>query len=142
MSTNTGEGRVPGRLVLFACEQRLGIEGRYLEQAAATGGFALRVLRLPCSSALEPAMVLRAFEGDAEAVGVLACRPEACRLGDGSRRAARRMTRTSKILAEIGLGDGRLLFRDGEPGQGAQATLDELMEAARAAGPSPLQRRP
>ncbi|MCL4370236.1 MAG: hydrogenase iron-sulfur subunit [Chloroflexi bacterium] len=129
-------------LVLFGCEQRLDSDLRSLERAAAAGGYALRLVTLPCSSSLEPAIVLRAFEGGADAVGVLACRPEFCRQGDGSRRAERRMARAARMLEDIGLGAGRILFQKGEPGQGTGEALTSLLEAARAAGPSPLRKGP
>ncbi|MBI2906395.1 MAG: hydrogenase iron-sulfur subunit [Chloroflexi bacterium] len=128
------------RLVLFACEQRIESDAQALEELALAAGYVLRVVPLPCSSALEPAIVLRAFEEGVDAIEVLACRPEICRLGDGSRRAARRMSRTNVILAATGIGANRLLFRDGEGSQGAAAALAELIETARVAGPSPLRK--
>lgn len=139
MKNNDPDAR--GKLVLFACEKRIGGDARSLERSAEAAGFALRVIPLPCSSALEPAIVLRAFEEGADAVEVLACQPDACRLGDGSRRAASRMARADRTLAEAGLGGSRILFRQGEP-DAAQAELDELIEAAWAAGPSPLREKP
>ncbi len=132
----------PGRLVLFACQQRLGNAVASLERAARDAGFALRMVPLPCSSALEPAIVLRAFEEGADAVQVLACAPEACQTGDGSRRAALRMARAGRILADAGMGEGRVLFSSGQPGQGPEADLTELIEAARAAGSNLLRKKP
>lgn len=138
---NEGES-VTGSLVLFGCEQRLGHTGRSLERATVRDGYALRLVLLPCSSALEPAIVLRAFEEGADAVGVLACQNELCRQGDGSQRAERRMARAAAILGNVGLGTSRILFQKDAPGQGINEALEALIEVARAAGPSPLRKRP
>jgi coenzyme F420-reducing hydrogenase delta subunit len=113
-----------------------------LEAMAARSGYLLRLVPMPCSSALEPAIVLRAFEAGADAVMVLACRPEYCRLGDGSSRAARRMARASRILSEAGIGEGRIIFAGGLPGEGDRDGLNTLIEAAGTAGPSPLRKKP
>jgi coenzyme F420-reducing hydrogenase delta subunit len=130
------------KLVMFACLQRLAETPRSLEQTAARSGYGLRVVPMPCSSALEPAIVLRAFEAGADAVALLACLPEYCRLGDGSARASRRMARASRMLTEAGVGAGRILFLDGEPGRGDTEGLDQLIEAAQKAGPNPLTSKP
>ncbi len=87
-------------------------------------------------------MVLRAFEDGADAIQVLACSPSVCRLGDGSRRAAKRMARAGQTLTAVGMGNSRVLFKAGDPVMDTAAALAELIAAADAAGPNPLRKKP
>ncbi len=140
MDSSTSSPRA--KLVLFACQHCLAGENGTLRQTAKESGFALQLVSLPCSSALEPAIVLRAFENGADAVEVLACRFENCHLGNGSRRASKRVARAKQTVQEAGLGGGRLVLQHQEPGRGAGEALADLIAAARSAGPSPLRKKP
>jgi len=140
VDTNTSNPQA--KLVLFACQHCLEEESGPLQQTAKDSGFALQLVSLPCSSALEPAIVLRAFENGADAVEVLACRFEDCHLGNGSRRASKRIARAKQTIEDSGLGGARLVFQHREPGRGATDAIADLIAAARSAGPSPLRKKP
>jgi F420-non-reducing hydrogenase iron-sulfur subunit len=101
--------------------------------------YAVRGLKLPCSSMAREVVLLRAFEAGADAVMVLVCPEGDCHYLQGNLRVAKRVARVKKILDEIGL-DGRRLNIYNIPHGDQQAvshivqkTVSELAEAGRRA---------
>ncbi len=77
---------------------------------------------VPCSGRIDPRYMLKAFEGGARAVCVLACPTGKCRMLEGNLRAARRVFAVRQLLAEAGLGpDAVRIF---VPGSVEEDTLD------------------
>ena len=58
---------------------------------------------VPCSGRIDPRYILKAFEGGASKVCLLACPEGECKLLEGNLRATRRMLLASELLAEAGI---------------------------------------
>ncbi len=58
---------------------------------------------VPCSGRIDPRYILKAFEGGASKVCLLACPEGECKLLEGNLRATRRMLAASELLAEAGI---------------------------------------
>jgi coenzyme F420-reducing hydrogenase delta subunit len=71
---------------------------------------AAREVMVPCTGRLQPEHLLKAFEAGADLVCVIACDEGNCHHLEGSRRAARRVEFVDRMLAQIGLGAGRVML--------------------------------
>jgi len=109
------------KLTVFHCFNSLG-DTEFLTES----GYSVESVVLPCSSLNREVVLLRAFEAGADAVIVLACPVGACRYVQGNLRAAKRVARVQKILAEIGIDSRRLSFFNIRPGD--QAQVKDLIE--------------
>lgn len=76
------------------------------------------VVRVPCSGAVEPQVILEAFEAGAAAVMVLACHPGECHHIDGNRRALQRHVILSRLLEQCGIDKEYLVFDYVSAGEG------------------------
>lgn len=127
-------------LALFYCQRVPGSSGS--ERRALEESFRgqVRFFPLPCSGRLEPLHLLRALEEFADAAYVVTCAEGACRYFEGNRRALRRVEMTKKILASIGLEEGRVGLVAGS--KDAPETLvlwtRELLKRAEDLGRSPV----
>jgi coenzyme F420-reducing hydrogenase delta subunit len=68
----------------------------------------LKAISLPCSGKVDLLYLIKAFETGADGVMVITCKQDACRYLEGNLRAARRVEAVDSLLAEIGLGRGRI----------------------------------
>jgi nicotinamide mononucleotide adenylyltransferase len=128
------------------------------------GSFDLRPVAVPCAGKLQPEHLLKAFEAGADLVCILPCEEGNCHYLEGSRRANRRIEYVRKMLDEVGL-DGRRLLAFPLPGSAREdlalgagaapedpasrredvsrrlaAVSEEITNAIRTLGPSPLRR--
>jgi coenzyme F420-reducing hydrogenase delta subunit len=71
---------------------------------------AAREVLVPCTGRLQPEHLLKAFEAGADLVCIVACDEGNCHHLEGSRRAKARAEFVDRMLAEIGLGGGRILL--------------------------------
>lgn len=130
-------------LALFFCQRVPGGSGSERRLLEETFRDRVRFFPLPCSGRLEPLHLLRALEEFADAAYVVTCPEGACRYFEGNRRALKRVEMTKKILASIGLEEGRVGLVAGS--KEAPETLawwtEELLKRAEALGPSPVFRR-
>jgi len=58
---------------------------------------------VPCSGRIDPRYLLKAFEGGAKAVCILACPKGECKSMEGNLRAVTRVQAAQELLAEAGL---------------------------------------
>ena len=99
---------------------------------------------VPCSGRIDPRYILKAFEGGASAVCILACPTGTCKMLEGNLRATRRVNAVQQLLAEAGLDpDAVRIF---VPGSIAEDTLDAAVSVLRQAqhdgsGANPRERR-
>lgn len=70
----------------------------------------LHWVKMPCSSMTKDIFLMRSFESGADGVIVMVCPEDACRYGEGSIRARKRVEWVRKILNEIGLNGSRLFL--------------------------------
>lgn len=58
---------------------------------------------VPCAGKIDPRYILKAFEGGAEAICIIACGTGKCRMMEGNLRATRRARTVRALLTEAGL---------------------------------------
>ncbi|MEE8400158.1 MAG: hydrogenase iron-sulfur subunit [Desulfobacterales bacterium] len=93
------------KITVFYCINALG-EERITSHPDNT--MEIQWVKMACSSMVKDIFLLRAFESGSDGVIVLACPEEACRYGQGSIRAKKRVEWVKAILEEIGLSKNRL----------------------------------
>ena len=106
----------------------------------------VRIIRLPCTGRIDPLMVLKAFEGGADAVLVSGCHPGDCHYTAGNYHARRRWAIFRRLLTLTGIDEGRLHFSwvSAAEGQKFADLINELTQKVRQAGPfvaNPARRR-
>lgn len=68
----------------------------------------LRVIRVMCSSRVDPLFILRAFRQGADAVLIAGCHPGECHYADGNYYTRRRFLLMKKLLDYVGIDPRRL----------------------------------
>jgi len=124
-------------VTFFYCINALGkTAAKILEQ---TSGAEVRLVRLPCSSMIKDAFLLRAFEAGADAVAIITCPEGRCQFIDGNKRAAKRVKRVQKMLDDIGLGAKRLSFFNAATQDEDTALMiaAQVLSAVKELGPNP-----
>lgn len=106
------------------------------------GDIRLTIIKMACSSMTKDIVLLKAFEAGADAVVVLVCPEEACRYGQGSIRAAKRVAWVKGLLDEIGLDGRRLAIHTALRGdvEAAVAGVTEAVKTVASIGPNPAVR--
>ncbi len=96
-------------ITAFCCCNALytGLKKEDLERAYAEG---VNIIETPCSGKVDAIYMMKAFEKDADCVVVLACDPRQCVTATGSKRAAKRVDYTKKLLDEAGYEPERLFY--------------------------------
>ncbi|MFA5312772.1 MAG: hydrogenase iron-sulfur subunit [Methanomassiliicoccales archaeon] len=97
----------------------------------------IKILRVMCSGRVEPGMVLKCFENGADGVMVLGCHIGDCHYRIGNRKAEARVTDTKRLLALMGISEGRLLLKWISASEGAlfAETGRDFVERIRVLGP-------
>jgi F420-non-reducing hydrogenase iron-sulfur subunit len=70
----------------------------------------VNVVRVMCSGRVDPQFVMNVFEKGADGVLILACHPGDCHYKEGNYRAAQRYRILIKLLAQLGIEEGRCRF--------------------------------
>ncbi len=101
----------------------------------------VRIIRLMCSGALDPAYVLKALLEGADGVFIGGCHPGDCHYQNGNYKARRRVALLHKILEQTGFDPDRVWLRwiSASEGRLFAQTMTEMVDAIRAKGPSPLR---
>ena len=102
----------------------------------------IRIIKLPCSGAIDVLHILKAFELGADGVYVAGCLEGGCHFIEGNIRAKRRLEEAKAILDAIGLGSERLemFFMSSSEGVRFAEVAKEMTEKIRELGPSPVRR--
>jgi coenzyme F420-reducing hydrogenase delta subunit len=107
----------------------------------------VRILKLPCTGRIDPLLVLKAFQGGADAVLISGCHPGDCHYTSGNYHARRRWSVFRKLLAFAGVGGHRLYFSwvSAAEGQKFADLINSITKEVVAAGPfdpiNPARRR-
>jgi F420-non-reducing hydrogenase iron-sulfur subunit len=96
------------RIVVLYCQHTVSAKAGISAAAKRMDGIKVRTAMMPCSSKVQVSHLLQILDREADAVEVVACSDEACRLLNGSKRAARRVEHARRLLDEIGVGAERL----------------------------------
>ncbi|MFC1939824.1 hydrogenase iron-sulfur subunit [Chloroflexota bacterium] len=97
----------------------------------------VRVIRVPCSTRVEPAFVLQAFRSGADGVLILGCHPGDCHYIEGNYKTMRRFPLLKKMLAQFGIEDDRvhLDWVSASEGEKYASIINEITGKVRALGP-------
>jgi coenzyme F420-reducing hydrogenase delta subunit len=100
----------------------------------------VQLIRVPCTGAIDPVYLLRAYLEGADAVLVSGCYPGDCHYVGGNLRARRRVAVLKSLLRTFGLEDHRLSLTWIATSQTTkfQETLSQVADEARRSGPNPI----
>ncbi|MBZ5568813.1 MAG: hydrogenase iron-sulfur subunit [Acidobacteriia bacterium] len=97
----------------------------------------VRVLRLPCSSRVNPLFIIKALERGADGIIVSGCHPGDCHYSTGNYYARRRLAILHDLLAFMGVDPRRVTFSWVSASEGGkwQQVVNETTERVRQLGP-------
>lgn len=101
----------------------------------------IRIIKLPCSGAVDVMHLLRAFEQGADGIFVAGCLEGGCHFIEGNLRAKKRVARVKKILDKVGLDAQRveMFFMSSSEGVRFVEVAKEMTDRIKTIGPSPLK---
>jgi coenzyme F420-reducing hydrogenase delta subunit len=94
-------------VMIYLCTNCLPSAGR-LSRQWVVDDLDVRTKAIPCSGKIDVQYMLRAFEGGAQGVCVVACQEGKCTLSEGNYRARVRVDTVKVFLTEIGMDPGQL----------------------------------
>ena len=112
------------KICAFYCSNNLDA-ARLADLGQETGGDTVKVIGLPCSGKVDVPYLVKALETGADGVVIVACKKMECRHFEGSLRAHKRAEAVESLMAEIGLGAGRMAVVECAPG-GAEQVREEI----------------
>lgn len=104
----------------------------------------VRIIRVMCSSMVDPMYVLRAFEQGADGVLIAGCKPGDCHYISGNLRAEEMVARLKKIVHTLGLEQERLKLKWISTSEGIvfARTIAETVAQLKKLGPTPFRKEP
>jgi F420-non-reducing hydrogenase iron-sulfur subunit len=103
----------------------------------------VKVIRVPCSTRVEPAFVIKAFQSGADGVLILGCHPGDCHYIEGNYKTMRRVPLLKKMLKQFGIEDERvrLDWVSASEGDKYASVVNEITEKVRELGPFNMNNR-
>ena len=100
----------------------------------------LKVIKVMCSSRVDPVFIIKALLDGADGVLVAGCHPGDCHYQKGNYYARRKMALTKQLLTTLGLEPERvrLSWISASEGPRFAQVVSEFTEHIRALGPSPI----
>ena len=97
----------------------------------------VKVIRVPCSTRVEPAFVIKAFQSGADGVLILGCHPGDCHYVEGNYKTMRRVPLLKKMLTQFGVEDERvrLDWVSASEGERYASIINEMTEKIKVLGP-------
>ena len=97
----------------------------------------IRLIRLMCSGRLDPAFVMKALAGGADAVMITGCHPGECHYLEQNYKTLRRYLLLRRTLAQFGIEPDRIRLVWASAAEGARLAkeIEKLVEEIRALGP-------
>ena len=98
----------------------------------------VKVIRVPCSSRMNPLFILRAFQRGADAVLVAGCHPGDCHYSTGNFYVRRRLSSFKRLIEYAGLEPERFEVRwvSSSEGDKFAEVMREMTAAIKALGPN------
>lgn len=98
----------------------------------------VRIIRVPCSSRVNPSFIIRAFQRGADAVLVAGCHPGDCHYHSGNFFTRRRFTVLKRTLEYLGIEPERFQVRwiSGSEGAKFAAVMNQVTEEIKNLGPN------
>ena len=102
----------------------------------------VRIIRVPCSSRVNPQFILRAFQRGADGVLVAGCHPGDCHYVTGNYFTRRRLALFKRLLEFTGFMPERLKVRWVSAAEGSRfaETVKEMVEELKDLGPNLVMR--
>ncbi len=126
------EGKAGGRLLVIACAR-----SKLSSPLTPELPEGARVLELSCSGAASHAMLLAALAQGFDGVLVLGRHEASCRLDGAESQVKRVVQQVDELAGLVGLGAGRVAFRD--PAAGSRGPAEEVHRFAKELSRSPLE---
>ncbi len=103
----------------------------------------VRIIRMMCSSAVDPVYVLKPLIDGADGVLIGGCHPGDCHYQTGNYKTRRRYVAMTEILKAAGFEERRIWLRwiSASEGQLFANTVTEMVEALKQLGPNPLREK-
>src|SRR6266568_473278 len=97
----------------------------------------VHIVRVMCTGRIEPMFVMKAFQGGADGVMVLACHPGDCHYKEGNLRAAQRHALLARVLEQMGVERERCRFDYVSAGEGEKYVrlITEMVASVKELGP-------
>jgi F420-non-reducing hydrogenase iron-sulfur subunit len=101
----------------------------------------IRIIKLPCSGAVDILHILKAFEQGIDGVFVAGCLEGGCHFTEGNIRARKRVEQAKHILDKVGLGGNRLemFFMSSAEGPRFVEVAREMTQRIKDLGPNPIK---
>ncbi|MBU1185462.1 MAG: hydrogenase iron-sulfur subunit [Acidobacteria bacterium] len=101
----------------------------------------IRLIRLMCSSAVDPIYIMKSILNGADGVLIGGCHPGDCHYQNGNYKARRRVTILKSILTSIGVPEERIWLRwiSASEGKKFADTVTDMVGRLREMGPSPFK---
>ena len=98
----------------------------------------VRIVRVPCSSRVNPSFIIRAFQRGADGVIVAGCHPGDCHYHSGNYFTRRRFSVLRNLLTYMGIEPERFEVRwiSGSEGAKFAETMTDITEQIRVLGPN------
>ncbi len=97
----------------------------------------VRLIRLPCTGAIDPLFIVKAFQSGADAVLVSGCHPADCHYTSGNYHARRKLTVFRDLLQYTGLDPKRfwMSWISASEGQKFASFMEEIVAETKKLGP-------
>ncbi len=97
----------------------------------------IRVIRVPCSSRIDPLLIIKAFKMGADGILVSGCHPGDCHYIDGNMYARRRFVMLKELLAFSGIEEERINFTWCSASEGKRfgGIVEEVVNNIKKVGP-------
>ena len=96
------------QIVIYCCANSSAASEEDVEKIISEDQAEIRISRLPCSGRTDVLYLLRAIETGATLVLIVGCLEGQCQFLEGNLRAGMRVRYANRLLAEAGLGEGRI----------------------------------
>ena len=96
------------QIVIYCCANSSAVSEEDFEKIIPDDQAEIRISRLPCSGRTDVLYLLRAIETGATLVMIVGCLKGQCQFLEGNLRAGMRVRYANRLLAEAGLGEGRI----------------------------------
>lgn len=98
----------------------------------------VRIVRVPCSSRVNPSFIIRAFQRGADGVLIAGCHPGDCHYHSGNYYTRRRFTVLKRMLEYMGIEPERFQVRwiSGSEGAKFAGVMNDITQEIKALGPN------
>jgi len=102
----------------------------------------VRIIRLMCSSSVDPVYILRPLLEGADGVLIGGCHPGDCHYISGNYKARRKVALVKNLAEQMGIDPRRVWFRfiSASEGKRFADTVTEMVATLKELGPNPLKR--